>query len=256
MQRAEHAAEGRCPRRRHDDASEDLRERPVLLHERGEARPHRLWPQVDRPLPHLEQEGLDEHRVARHDAPVGRLVRLRAHRRGRVSRPMLEQQEEAVAALAQPLAPVPPPERALDHRGRHRVGHALGEPQRGPRVERRVRLAHRAAALPPPAGGAPRREHGARVSRRGAGRRPAGAAPPAGGGGVAGLGRGVPLPQRRPLQRPGQVPLAHVLEAVLARRQDGAEKHRPQQRQPEEGDRERVRAEDAHLGRRRLPVEL
>eukprot|EP00966_Prymnesium_polylepis_P032879 764873-Prymnesium_polylepis.1 len=52
-------------------------------------------------------------RVGAHLAPRDGLARLGAHRGGHVAHPVLEQQEEAVAALAQPLAPVAPAQHAF-----------------------------------------------------------------------------------------------------------------------------------------------
>eukprot|EP00962_Isochrysis_galbana_P024770 scaffold7607_cov104-Isochrysis_galbana.AAC.4 len=74
-----------------------------------------------------------------------------------------------------------------------------------------------------------------------------------GGGGV---GVAAPVLERRLVQRPRQVPLAHVLEPVLAGRQDDGQQRGPEPRQPEEGDGQRVRAKRPHLGGGRLTVEL
>mmetsp|Transcript_34383 Transcript_34383/g.83631 ORF Transcript_34383/g.83631 Transcript_34383/m.83631 type:complete len:251 (-) Transcript_34383:214-966(-) len=64
------------------------------------------------------------------------------------------------------------------------------------------------------------------------------------------------LGERRFLQRPRQVPLAHVLVPVLAVGEDRLQQDVSQRREAEEANRQRLRAEGAHFGGGGLPVEL
>mmetsp|Transcript_5425 Transcript_5425/g.18005 ORF Transcript_5425/g.18005 Transcript_5425/m.18005 type:complete len:232 (+) Transcript_5425:684-1379(+) len=139
LQRNQRAAQRSARCGGDEDAREYLRERAVLDDERRHARAQRFGPERDGSLPHLEQEGLDQHCVARHFPPVGALVGLGADRQGSMPGPVLQEEEEAVAPLAQPVAPVLSGQVPIHLRLGHRLGQPLRHPEHSPRVERFAR---------------------------------------------------------------------------------------------------------------------
>mmetsp|Transcript_36083 Transcript_36083/g.79300 ORF Transcript_36083/g.79300 Transcript_36083/m.79300 type:complete len:205 (+) Transcript_36083:514-1128(+) len=130
--------------RAEQDANEHLQQLLILPDERAHARAERLWPEPNPPLLRLEEKGLHKLRVSGHGLPVNVLVGLDPNGRARVLRPVLEPQEEAVAALAQTLAPVATHERALLHRlfgvGDGDLPGAAALPEVRPRVVRHRRV--------------------------------------------------------------------------------------------------------------------